>query len=155
MLAGTTRGGLFRSTDAGSTWRRVGVAHGAPTPYVGQRNAVVAIAIDPLDADNVYAGVRTGGILKSSDGGQTWATANAGLTNLDMYALAVDPHNPQVLFASTQGGVFRSTNSGARWQLFNRGLPAGGVAAFAIDPAGHTIYAGTQGDGVADIRLGR
>jgi photosystem II stability/assembly factor-like uncharacterized protein len=156
VFAGTPRGGIFRSTDAGSSWQRVAIAHGVPaaTSHLGFPFAVVAIAVNPLDPNTIYAGSRTGGILKSTDGGTRWAAANAGLTNLDMYALVVDPHNPQVLFASTQGGVFRSSNSGESWRPYDRGLPAGGVAAFAVDPAGGTVYAGTNGDGVHALQLG-
>ena len=157
VFAGTPRGGILRSTDAGSSWQRVAVAHGVPAAksHLGFPYAVLAIAIDPLNANNVYAGSRTGGILKSTDGGTTWSAASTGLTNLYISALAIDPRNPQVLLVSTAGGVFRSSNSGETWQRYDRGLPAGGVAAFAIDSAGRTIYAGTQGDGVVDIKLGR
>jgi photosystem II stability/assembly factor-like uncharacterized protein len=151
MFAGTMPGDIFRSSDGARSWHRVATAPALPKSH---QYSVVAIAIDPRDPDNVYAARRTGGIIKSSNGGKTWRRANAGLTNRNMYALAVDPHNPQILFASTQGGVFRSNNSGASWQPYGRGLPAGGVAAFAIDPAGHTIYAGTQGDGVDALQLG-
>jgi photosystem II stability/assembly factor-like uncharacterized protein len=152
VFAGRVAGGLYRSTDAGRSWREVTVAHGPLRSYF--QAGIVAIAIDPRDPDNVYAAVRTGGILRSTDGGKTWAKANTGLTNLDMNALAIDPANPQILFASTQGGVFRSTDAGRSWRRFDRGLPAGGVASFAVDPAGRTLYAGTGGVGVAALRLG-
>jgi hypothetical protein len=58
-----------------------------------------------------------------------------------------------VLFTSTEGGVFRSTDGAESWQPYDRGLPAGGVAALAINTAGHTIFAGTNGDGVVSLRL--
>ncbi len=156
VFAGTARGGIFRSTDAGSSWQRVAIAPGVPAAksHLDFPYTVVAIAIDPLNPATIYAASRTGGIIKTSDGGQTWAKANAGLTNRDMYALAVDPRNPQILFASTEGGVFRSNNTGESWQPYGRGLPAGGVAAFAIDPASRTLYAGTNLDGVDSLQLG-
>jgi photosystem II stability/assembly factor-like uncharacterized protein len=151
IFAGTARGTVFRSKDAGRSWRQVATAPGVslakPDPFI-------AIAIDPLNPDNIYASSRTHGILKSTDGGTTWAAANAGLTDLRISALAVDPRNPQVLFSSTEGGVFRSSNGAHSWLPYNRGLPAGGVAAFAINPAGHTLFAGTNGDGVVPLSLG-
>ena len=82
--------------------------------YLSYPYAVVALAIDPRDPDNIYAGSQTGGILKSADGGTTWAVANTGLTNRRVSALIIDPRKPRVLFTSTEGGVFRSTNGGAR-----------------------------------------
>ena len=81
--------------------------------------------------------------------------ANAGLTNRRVSALIMDPRKPRVLFTSTEGGVFRSANGGESWHPYNRGLPAGGVAAFAINPAAHTVFAGTNGEGVVSLRLGR
>jgi photosystem II stability/assembly factor-like uncharacterized protein len=150
IFAGTERGSLYRSRDAGRSWRRVATAHGVslakPDPFF-------AIAIDPHHPDNIYASSRTAGIVKSSDGGTTWTRANTGLTNLRISALAIDPRNPRVLFTSTEGGVFRSTDGAASWQPHNRGLPAGGVAAFAINPAGNAVFAGTNGDGVVSLRL--
>jgi photosystem II stability/assembly factor-like uncharacterized protein len=155
VFAGTTRGGLFRSRDGGSSWHQVATARGVPQAksHLSYPYAVVAIAIDPLDPGTIYAGSSTGGILKSTDGGTTWAVANAGLTNRRVAALIMDPRKPRVLFASTEGGVFRSANGGESWHPYNRGLPAGGVAAFAINPAAHTVFAGTNGEGVVSLRL--
>ncbi len=156
VFAGTTRGGIFRSTDAGKSWQRVATRHGEPKTEPGNAlpYAALAIEIDPLHPNTVYAASSTGGVLKSTDGGTTWATANTGLTNPDMFTLALDPHNPRILFASTYGGVFISTNGAKSWRPDNHGLPAGGVGAFAIDPAGRTVYAGTNGDGVDVLPLG-
>ena len=104
----------------------------------------VAVAIDALDPKNVYAGIRTGGILKSSDGGDTWAAADTGLTDPRITTLAVDPRDSRILYASTAGGVFRSADGASTWQRFNLGLGPYGVNAFAIDPAGRSVYAGGQ-----------
>jgi photosystem II stability/assembly factor-like uncharacterized protein len=163
VFAGTTRG-LFRSSDGGDNWELVATAPGAPTPlgklHVSNPDTFQTIAFDPVDPRIVYAGIRTRGILKSSDGGKTWVKANTGLTNKAVSALAVDPRDPRIVYVSTGayyagtgGGVFRSTNGGRSWHRFGRGLSATGVAVFAIDPAGRTIYAGTGGDGVVDFRL--
>jgi photosystem II stability/assembly factor-like uncharacterized protein len=150
VFAGTAKGGLFRSRDGGSNWQWVARVPGVrrPKAYSAYPWAVVAIAIDPLHPDTIYAGSQTGGIVKSTDGGTTWAVANTRLTDKHIYTLIIDPRNTQVLFASTEGGVFRSRNGGQTWQAYNRGLPAGGVTAFAINPASHTIFAGTNGSGV-------
>ena len=155
VFAGTSRGGLFRSRDGGTSWQRVAVAPGVQVAksHLTLPYAFVAIAIDSRDPDNVYAGVRTGGILKSTDGGTTWAPADGHLTNRRISALAVDPRNPRVLFASTEGGVFRSSNGGESWQPYGHGQPRG-VAAFAIDPRGR-VYAATQGEGVLALEQER
>jgi photosystem II stability/assembly factor-like uncharacterized protein len=150
MFAGTRRG-IFRSRDGGDSWQLVATAPGAPPAGqwgVAHRDRFQAIAIDPLDPETVYAGLRTDGIFKSSDGGDTWVASESGLIDKRIKTLAVDPRDPQIVYVSTGGGVFRSTDGARSWHSFGRGLTAD-VAAFAIDPAGRTIYAGTEGDGVA------
>ena len=89
-------------------------------------------------------------MFKSTDSGSTWAAANTGLTNLDVYALAIDPTTPATLYAGTKGGgVFRSTDSGGTWAAANTGLTNLDVYALAIDPTTPaTLYAGTDGGGV-------
>jgi photosystem II stability/assembly factor-like uncharacterized protein len=155
VFAGTHGGGLYRSGDAGHSWHRVAIAHGGPTSHRGAPNSISTIAIDPRNPNTIYVGSINNGILKSADGGTTWATVNTGLTSLDITTLAIDPTNPQTIFASTQSGVFQSSDAGRSWQPYGRGLPAGGVAAFAIDPARRTLYAGTNGGGVDALPLGR
>jgi photosystem II stability/assembly factor-like uncharacterized protein len=143
VFAGTTRGDVFRSTDAGRTWRQVAVP---PTLPQSHQYAIVAFAIDH---DTVYAGRRTGGVIKSADGGATWRRANTGLSPRHINALALDPRNPRVLYVSAGNLVLRSTDGAATWHLLNAGVPAVGVSAFAI--GGGKVFAATNGDGV--IRL--
>ena len=114
----------------------------------------MAIAIDPLDPRTVYAGLDIGGVLKSTDGGDSWhrIASNTGLTDPRIQTLAVDPNDRRIIYASTQGGVFRSTNRAASWQPLDRGLTADLVTAFAISRTG-TVFAATQGDGVAQLTL--
>ena len=59
---------IFKSTDGGGHWMPIN--NGLP-PYLG----VNAIAVDPITSMNVYAGTTTGGIFKSLDGGNNWASA--------------------------------------------------------------------------------
>ncbi len=65
LYAGTEFGGVFRSTDAGSTWR------GAPGAYPTLREQVRALALDPATPSTVYAATDSGpgGVFKSTDGG--------------------------------------------------------------------------------------
>ncbi len=114
--------------------------HGA-----GPAGGVVrAVALDPVNEDVVYVGTEFAGIFKSSNGGQSWAAANIGLTSTLVQALAVDPTNSANVYAGTSGGVYKSTNSGGAWVPSNAGLTALGVNALVIGPtAPSTVYAAT------------
>jgi photosystem II stability/assembly factor-like uncharacterized protein len=158
VFAGTT-GSLFRSRDGGDSWRLVATApspsKAAAKSHVANPDTFDVILIDPHDSQIVYAGIRTGGVLKSADGGDTWLASSVGLANKDIRTLAVDLRDSQIVYVSTGGGVFRTTDGARSWHRFGRGLAAIGVGAFAIDPAGRAIYAGTDGNGVVDFKFSR
>ena len=159
VFAGTIHG-LYRSRDAGGNWQRITTAdpapNGPPTSNLTFPYTFVAIAIDPLDPKNVYAGIRSYGIIRSSDGGDTWTAADTGLTDRSITALAVDPRDPRILYAAAAGGgVFRSTDNARTWRPFRAGLQtADAVTAFAIGPTGRAVFASTEGDGVVRLRFG-
>ncbi len=98
-------GGVFRSDDAGATWRRV-LAD----------DFVQGLAVDPRNADVVYAGLTdhpyhdesTGdGIVMTRDGGKTWANISGDLTCKHVSRIVIDPHDPDQLYLGTGGnGVF-------------------------------------------------
>ncbi|MDZ7294203.1 MAG: T9SS type A sorting domain-containing protein, partial [candidate division KSB1 bacterium] len=90
-----------------------------------------------------------GGVFKSANGGANWSAANAGLTELHVYALEVDPQTPTTLYAGTGGGLFKSVNAGSSWSAINTGLGDLNVRCLAIDPQDpNTLYVGTYGGGV-------
>jgi photosystem II stability/assembly factor-like uncharacterized protein len=156
VFAGTNHG-LYRTRDGGTTWRRVVTASAAPNGVYSSFTfgfAFVAVAIDPHNPRNVYAGIRSHGILRSTDGGDTWKAADNGLTDVHVTTLGIDPRDPRVIYASTlDGGVLRSADAARSWRPFGVGLhSADTVTAFAIGPTGRAVYAATQGDGV--VRLG-
>lgn len=120
---GFDNGGLWRSTDYGSTW----------TPLFDNEStgSIGAIAVAPSDPNTIYVGTGAGiirpdlatgnGMYKSTDGGKTWT--HLGLRDSQMIAnIDVDPKNPNRLFVAALGhpygpnaerGIFRSTNGGA------------------------------------------
>ena len=159
VFAGTRRGEIFRSTDGAGSWHQMAKAPALPRSH---QYEVVAIVLDPRHPANVYALRQKGGISKSTDGGKTWTRANTGLTDTHVKALAVDPRDPRILYASTGGSlstaparVFRSTDGARTWHLFSAGLPAVGVTAFAIDPSSRRVFAATAGNGVIHLRRNR
>jgi photosystem II stability/assembly factor-like uncharacterized protein len=105
LYAGTFFGGVFKSTNGGTSWTAINSGLTITSVY--------ALAIDPSTPAMLYAGT-DGGVFKSTNGGTSWAAVNSGLpTNAFVYALTIDPSNPATLYAGTVGGgVFKSTNGG-------------------------------------------
>jgi len=123
---GFDNGGVWRSTDYGSTW----------TPLFDKEStgSIGAIGVAPSDPNVIYVGTGAGiirpdlatgdGMYKSTDAGKTWT--HLGLRDTQMIAnIDVDPHNPNRLFVAALGhpygpnaerGIFRSTDGGATFE---------------------------------------
>jgi hypothetical protein len=142
LYAGTQPAGLFRSDDNGATFRPLAAFAQAPgaadwcipvdPPLPGRARALV---IDSSNPKRLWVGVEVGGILRSTDGGETWRCCLPG-GNPDLHMLVAHPENPDELYASTgygrldgvaemvegNAGVFRSTDGGVSWDYVWRGI---------------------------------
>ncbi len=148
MFVGSASGGLWKTTTGGTGG--TGGISWAQVPIGFPVLAVPAIAINPSNHLEMYIGTgevyNTGapgtglsgfgiagqnnrtfrgsygiGILKSTDGGSTWAQSLA-FTNSSIKGvqkIIIDPTTPANVFAATSDGVYRSTNSGASWTLIH------------------------------------
>ncbi|HEY4689483.1 MAG TPA: hypothetical protein VIK33_09240, partial [Anaerolineae bacterium] len=132
-------GGLYRSDDAGETWRTLGTVGGY----------YYAAALDPSNPDVMYIGSTHKGVLKTENGGMGWRQVNTGLTGRSINELAIDPADPQTVYAATDSGAFISTDGGAQWALIQDGLgPNPIVYSIAVDPNDSSkAYAATP-DGI-------
>lgn len=137
VYAGSASGGLWRSYTGGvgvDAWHYVSTGF----PVLG----VSSIAFAPNDSNTIYistgevynyngAGVGAAyrslrgtygiGILKTTDGGQTWSKSLDWTYNSQrgVWAVKVNPLNPNTVFAATTEGVYRSYNAGQTWQQVN------------------------------------
>src|SRR5213593_228572 len=124
---GVASGGLFRTTDSGSTWTPI---TDGKIP-LGSTGCVAVADSDPniiylgTGSDDVRSNVSTGrGMYKSVDGGQTWKFI--GLYNAGQIgSVRIHPTNPNIVWFTAQGdafksnterGVFKTTNGGGTWQ---------------------------------------
>jgi uncharacterized repeat protein (TIGR01451 family) len=129
---------LYRSTDGGDLWTPV--TAGLPANAVLGR--IAPAASDPTIfyasvSTNVVVGPATyNGVYKSTDAGLTWAPANTGIASAGVGALAVDPSNAQVVYATTFSALLKTVDGGAAWKpiTWNIELPEGIPFAVAIDP---------------------
>ncbi len=109
-------GGVAVTNDQGQTWSPIPASSG-----IGTGNVFRLLTV----GNALYAGIAnatTGGVFRSTDGGQTWTALNNGLTSRIVFDLAA---TSTALFASTtNAGVFRSTDGGQNWTAVNNGLPS-------------------------------
>lgn len=82
-------------------------------PVNKQINAVV---VDPRDPKIVFA-AGPAGVFRSNDSGLSWQSNSEGLETAAIVTLAINPSQPDTLFASTaEGALFRSDDGGQTWQ---------------------------------------
>lgn len=118
LFIGAPAGGLWKSTNGGTSWT------------TNTDNLTVTgcsdLAIDPINPNNMYLAMgdgdagdtRSTGILKSTDGGNTWNTTglvNAVTNNFLIRRLIINPVNPLILLAATNAGIYRTINGGTNW----------------------------------------
>ncbi len=95
---------LYRSSDGGNTWANV-------TGSIGTSYPIYGLAVDPTNANKVYAGT-SWGVFRSADAGATWIK-NSGYAY--SYALAVDRNNPNTIYSGYIKEVYKSTDGGVNW----------------------------------------
>ena len=76
-----------------------------------------ASAWHPTKEDVLYMGGDVAGMYKSEDKGLHWRLINRGLTDYEVYSLAVDPQHPETVYAGTPTGFCKSTDGGEHWQF--------------------------------------
>ena len=148
-------GRIYRSEDRGETWEKV-----LDVDPANDRDGgfISHIAFDPTDSETMYTTTGIGdwcgggdpgdpnafsyGIWKSIDGGTNWFTITHGLSDLTVSHLAIDPNDPQTLYAGVgcvddaiylDGNVFKSTDGGANWQPLDVS-PAQPITRVALHP---------------------
>lgn len=122
MLVGARPGKVFRSADAGQSWRELPVGIQPDCPRI-KHSRVTTLAADPANADVFWAGVEIDAVHRSQDGGRTWMCLGRGLSSRDIHALALVPGNgqPRRLVAATNNDVNVSLDDGLTWQPLQLG----------------------------------
>ena len=153
-------GDLYLSKDSGDTWEVVAREISSQVEQIESdpdraSPALIALAIDPVEASRLYAGFYSGGVMVSTDGGATWTVSSAGMNpETTVRDLEVDPAHPGVIYAATNdSGVYISSDSGATWKAINNGLMNRAGIDLALSSDGQHLYLATEGGGVYRLDL--
>jgi photosystem II stability/assembly factor-like uncharacterized protein len=130
--------GVYKSTDAGRTWMRIGLEN---SEHIGKvlidsrnSNTVYVASIGPL-----WSSGGDRGLFKTTDGGKTWKAVLASSPDTGVTDVVMDPKKPDVLYAAAyqrrravgqligggpESGLYKTTNGGQTWTKLTKGLPA-------------------------------
>lgn len=134
---GAPAGGIWKSTDAGSTWQPLSDF----LPQIG----VSGIAIDYNNSDIIY--IATGdddandsysvGVMKSTNGGQSWNNTGLNPENSpsSMNDIYIHPTNSNILWVATNDGIYKTINGGTNWT----NVQSGNIKDIKIHPTNPNI----------------
>jgi photosystem II stability/assembly factor-like uncharacterized protein len=141
--------GVYRSTDAGVTWQRLGLF---------DSHQIADIIVDPRDPDRAYVAAMghafgpnsERGVFRTLDGGKTWKKILFVNDSTGANDLTIDPSNPRIIYASMykfqrtpwsmqagggRSGIWKTTDGGDTWNelTFRPGIPARPLGKIGID----------------------
>ena len=132
------KSGVWRSDDKGQTWRIVSNENNRPMYYS-------QIRVDPKNPDYVYVGGLN--FSKSTDGGKTFRSLQAGIAHSDNHAIWINPANSDHLLVGNDGGLNVSYDQGETWEFVNT-IPAAQFYAIGVDMRKpYYVYGGLQDNG--------
>jgi photosystem II stability/assembly factor-like uncharacterized protein len=116
IISGAIEGGIYKSTDGGSTWQRLG--GGLPTGLVGKAD----LAVSRAKSDRLYVLIEArpgGGLYRSDDAGRSFIpvdTTTRGLITRPFYYTNVDadPTNADIVYVGTEN-FYKSADGGRTW----------------------------------------
>ena len=136
VYAGGSPIAVYRSEDSGETWRRL------PDPNMPTRCVmpfacrVMRMAQHPSKPGTIFAALEVGGVMRTTDGGETWKDCSPDLIRLaqqphlkskivsdtsdegmlDGHAIAINPADPDAVIVAVRMGLFRTADDGDSWQ---------------------------------------
>jgi photosystem II stability/assembly factor-like uncharacterized protein len=139
VYAGTEPSALYRSDDGGETWRELEALLDLPSrprwsfPPRPWTSHVRWIAPSPHEAALLLVGIELGGLMRSTDGGETWEDHRPG-AQPDVHSLAWHPRAESRAYEAGGGGAAFSEDAGATWTPADEGRDRHYTWSVAVDP---------------------
>ncbi|MFC1569289.1 T9SS type A sorting domain-containing protein [bacterium] len=110
IVYAASKNGFWQSTDGGENFNFI------------HEEIISAMAVHPTNSQILFASTINEGLLKTTDGGQSWDAIGTGLPDLEAHALVIHPLNPDLMFAGISSespiggqGIYRSLDAGETW----------------------------------------
>ncbi len=126
VYVGSEPAALFRSDDGGSSWAECAGFRAVPESdnwgfHAPTRDSHIRdLVVSPVDSDLLFAGIEVGGVVRSSDGGNSWQQM-PGLDD-DIHCLHLGTDRARRVYAATASAPYRSSDGGDNWEKINDGL---------------------------------
>lgn len=145
-LGSSPDGGVFVSTDHGTTWKQHSFVSSQKNSTVTLNDVTIrGLAPLPSDGQTIYLATRGSGVWKTVDSGNHWTAT--GLSTGDVTSIALDPQVPTMLYAAVGSTVKRTVDAGKTWTtIYTESQADQQVMTVALNPqAVNTIWAFTSG----------
>ena len=119
MYLGTAPGKIYRSVNSGDSWQKLSATMGSNECQMAFATRVIRLAADPNFPDEMYAALEVAGVIRSSDGGDTWEEITGNLApsedTLDLHGVQCSAASPHTVFLTTRQGPFIGPDRGREW----------------------------------------
>jgi photosystem II stability/assembly factor-like uncharacterized protein len=145
VYAGTEPSNLYRSEDGGGRWQRLPALRELPSeprwsfPGRPWTHHVRTVALHPTDPQSLLVGIELGGVMRSEDGGESWADHNPS-AHSDAHELLTHPLAPDRVYEIAGQGLALSEDRGESWERREDGLDRRYAWAGAVDPFDPEIW---------------
>ena len=119
MYLGTAPGEIYRSVNGGDSWQKLPAAMGSNECAMAFPTRVIGLTADPSAPDDLYAALEVAGVIRSSDGGDSWEEITGSLApsedTLDLHGIQCTAASPNTVFITTRQGPFIGPDRGREW----------------------------------------